>query len=154
MNVSNSSTADGSSVSNLVEMLASHPKSDGGSEALATLVDAASDCELICQICADACANSEAAAQLGACMRLDVDCAEVCHTAAVVFARLPIAETEFAAALLQTLIVVTERCEEECNKHGEDHEHCRLCALACSRCARAARALRESWGPLGWSNPE
>jgi hypothetical protein len=37
-------------------------------------------------------------------------------------------------------------CAEECGKHAQAMEHCRICAEACRRCAAACREARASVG--------
>ncbi len=51
--------------------------------ALVRCIEACYECEQACTQCADACLSESAAAELAKCIRLDVDCADVCHTTAM-----------------------------------------------------------------------
>jgi hypothetical protein len=35
-------------------------------------------------------------------------------------------------------------CAEECERHAEHHDHCRVCAEACRRCEEACSALLDA----------
>ena len=38
-------------------------------------------------------------------------------------------------------------CGDECRKHADRHEHCRICADACRRCEQACREAADSITP-------
>lgn len=73
------------------------------------------------------------------CIKLDMDCAQICRLAASYMAR----GSEFAHALCRLCADVCQACAEECAKHQVDHcQHCaqvcRQCAQECGRMAQAA----------------
>jgi hypothetical protein len=135
-------------MTDLIAMLAAHPKADAPSPELAEVVAAASECAQVCLMCADACANETP--PLGRCTRADIDCADVCRAVAAVFGRLPMVEPDLCAALLEACVLATEACAAACADHA--HEHCRRCEAACRRCTQACLQLREIWGPLARSS--
>jgi hypothetical protein len=96
---------------------------------------------LTCTSCADACLGEKGVQNLVRCIRLNLDCADIC----AVTARLLTRQTEPPLALLRRQLEVCEAacqaCEAECDQHAHHHEHCRVCAEACRRCAEACHAL-------------
>jgi len=80
-------------------------------------------------------------ANLVKCIRMCLDCADVCATTATVITR----QTEFdpnaIAPLLAACATMCKVSGDECQRHAHLHEHCRLCAEACRRCERACREL-------------
>lgn len=73
---------------------------------------------------------------LARCIQLDVDCAEVCRTAAAFMGR----GSEFASAICAACADICDACAEECEQHAMDH--CRECAAACRRCADECRRMQ------------
>ena len=76
------------------------------------------------------------------CIRLNLDCADICQTTARVVSR----QTEYAAnltrAIVDACVQSCESCGDECEQHGEQGmEHCRVCAEACRRCEQACQEL-------------
>ena len=80
-------------------------------------------------------------AELTKCIRLDLDCADVCTVTLRVASR----ETEYDAnvtrPLLEACVAAFRSCGDECERHAEMHEHCRVCAEACRRCQQACDEL-------------
>ena len=61
-------------------MLETHPRRIGGNAAvLGAAVSACYDCAQACTTCADACLNEQNVTELARCIRLDIDCADVCE---------------------------------------------------------------------------
>ncbi|NYI04118.1 four-helix bundle copper-binding protein [Allostreptomyces psammosilenae] len=124
-------------------MLASHPRGAGPlpQDLLVECLAKLDECAEACTVCADACLAEPNPADLATCIRLDMDCADVCATTARVLAR----NTGFNAAVSRSLLTacmqVCTSCAEECERHAPTHEHCRICAEACRRCADACTAL-------------
>lgn len=132
------------------KMVDAHPS---GSTALdmgivSRTIEAALDCVHTCTACADACLAEEMVGDLRRCIRIDLDCADVCATSARVLSR----QTEPAWDLLRAQVGACYRacgeCAEECERHAGMHEHCRICAEACRRCedscSRLLKALEEA----------
>ncbi len=68
------------------------------------------------------------------CIRLDVECAEICGMAMSALAY----EGEFTENILKICIEACAKCAEECGRHK--YIHCLECAKACRDCADACIA--------------
>lgn len=80
-----------------------------------------------------------------ACIRLDLDCADVCTATSRVLSRQTACDTQVTRAVLEACATACRRCGDECSTHGEaGMEHCRVCAEAFRRCERACRALLDA----------
>src|SRR5215467_171139 len=108
---------------------------------LAAAIDALSDCVQAC--------NADNAADLGEqnvtemvkCIRLCLDCADVCTATAGVISRQTDYDANVTRPLLEACVAICKSCGDECARHAQMHEHCRVCADACRRCERACREL-------------
>jgi hypothetical protein len=125
---------------NLEAMLNAHPAGRGGVDGL-TLRAAQSclDCAQICVACADACLAGESVDDLRQCIRMNLDCADLCSTAGLVGARPASYDGSIAGAVFGLCAEMCRRCGDECMRHAPHHEHCRLCAEACRSCEQACR---------------
>lgn len=101
-------------------------------------IEACNDCALACDHCAIACLSEPDPKMMARCIALDVDCAEICRTAAAFMGR----SSEHAGAICRTCADVCEACAAECGKH--DMQHCKECADACRRCAEECRRMAGS----------
>ena len=128
-------------------MLETHPQATKN-EALARCIQECVVCALTCTSCADACLAEEAVTELVRCIRLDLDCADVCEATGRMLTRQTSFEPELARPLLVACAQACRVCAEECERHAEEMnmEHCRLCAEACRRCEQACEDLRRSIG--------
>lgn len=129
---------------NTQEMIATHPDVKGNvNPALIAAIDAAYACAQTCTSCADACLAEEMVAHLRQCIRLNMDCADVCAAAGKVASRRTGSNEEVIRKLLDACIAACRLCAEECARHASKHEHCRVCAEDCKRCEAACQsALR------------
>jgi hypothetical protein len=126
----------------MLTMLETHPYGSGPDRAVRNqAAQALSVCAEYCAACADACLAEEGVAELRRCIRMDLDCADLCAAAARVVARQTEGDSAMFSSLLTACIEACERCAEECEHHADHHEHCRLCAEACRRCAEACVEL-------------
>jgi hypothetical protein len=92
------------------------------------------ECAAACDHCAIACLDEPEVKMLTHCIKLDLDCAEICRTTASFVAR----GSSHAKHLLKECAEICEACGAECEKHAaHGMEHCRVCAEACKRCAVA-----------------
>ncbi|HEX2190574.1 MAG TPA: four-helix bundle copper-binding protein [Longimicrobiaceae bacterium] len=127
------------------KMLETHPRpSSLDRAALADCVHACFDCEQTCTSCADACLGEPMLAELVRCIRLNLDCADVCGATGRLVARQTETEAAVLRAQLQACAEACRACGEECEKHAEMHDHCRVCAEACRECERACRRLLDA----------
>jgi hypothetical protein len=124
-------------------MLKSYPRDfnvDAG--VLAECIAACSDCASACTLCADDCLSEQNVAELVKCIRLDLDCADVCAATGRIVSRQTEYDANLTRATLQACITACRSCGEECARHGEHGmEHCRVCAEECDRCRSACEAL-------------
>jgi hypothetical protein len=108
---------------------------------LASTIDALNDCAQACTACADGDLSEHHVADLVTCIRRCLDCADVCTTTASVITRQTADLAEAAKLLLDACTAVCASCGDECERHAQMHEHCRICAVACRRCEKACREL-------------
>lgn len=121
-------------------MISTHPHVQGSTnDALIRAVEEAYDCAAACRICADACLGEAMVADLAQCIRLNLDCADVCAAAGAVGARRTGRNEAVIKGLLEVCAETCATCATECDKHAGMHEHCRICAEACRRCEEACR---------------
>lgn len=122
-------------------MLASQPHQPSALATIGACIIACSDCAATCTLCADACLAEPHIDALAACIRLDLDCADLCSATGRIVARLTKPNRATMKAALNASIAACEACAAECERHAAAHAHCRVCAEACRDCARACRAL-------------
>jgi len=127
------------------EMLATSPRQPlFDRDALTRSIDACFDCAQVCTACADACLGEEMVAELRRCIRLDLDCADVCEVTGWALSRQTETDEQALRRLLEACADSCRACAEECERHAEMHEHCRVCADACRECEQSCRALPEA----------
>ena len=97
-----------------------------------SLMEALNNSAAECNHCATACLDEQDVKMLASCIKLDIDCADICQLTASFVAR----DSEHAHHLMKECAEICEACAEECEKHAH-MEHCRKCAEACRRCAEA-----------------
>ena len=129
-----------------LEMLQTHPNpaSVFDLNALAECIDACFGCENSCTSCADAClGEGEHTAHLVHCIRLNLDCADVCAATGRVLSRLTQPDQNLMRAQLQACLAACQACGAECERHVRDMDmrHCAVCAQSCRRCEEACQAL-------------
>ena len=100
-----------------------------------TCIDACNECATACNHCATACLQEADVKSLARCIQLDIDCAEICRTAAAFMSR----GGELASAICGVCADICDACADECERH--DMDHCRECAAACRRCADECRRM-------------
>lgn len=132
-------------MNNLHDMISAHPKSAlSGNGDLHNALETIASCAQVCTSCADACLAEPMVADLVRCIRLNLDCADVCHATGQVLTR----QTTTEAALWRDLVNACRTaciiCAEECDRHADMHEHCRICADHCRECARACDSLLQT----------
>jgi hypothetical protein len=107
----------------------SHKKNQG-------LIDALNNCATECSHCAMACLDEKDVKMLTACIKLNIDCAEVCRLTASLLSR----SSEHGVHLLKECAELCDACAEECDKHSH-MEHCKRCAVICRDCAEECSAI-------------
>jgi hypothetical protein len=107
--------------------------------AMVACIEACFDCAQACTACADACLGEQEKERLGRCIRLNVDCADVCAMTGKIVSRQTASEPALIRAALKFCAQACTLCGDECGKHTM--EHCRICAEACRRCEAACTTL-------------
>ncbi|MBC7309801.1 MAG: four-helix bundle copper-binding protein, partial [Tetrasphaera sp.] len=114
-----------------MDILQTHPRRDTFDlEQLRVAIDAASACATTCATCADACLHEDDPKAMTRCIDLCTQCAAICRTTAEILARAS-PDGESWRSIVQACIDTCRECAEECERHGDHHEHCRICAEAC-----------------------
>lgn len=127
------------------EMISTHPQVRGNTnDALIRCIEECLDCAQVCTSCADACLGEEMVADLRQCIRTDLDCADICAVTATVATRRTGSNEAVILGLLRACEAACRLCAEECARHADMHEHCRICAEACRRCEAACREAAAS----------
>src|SRR3954452_19621013 len=117
------------------EMIATHPDVRGNiNQALIDAIDAAYACAQTCTSCADACLAEEMVAELRQCIRLNLDCADICVATASLATRRTGSNEEVIRKTLEACATACRTCGDECASHAAMHEHCRICADSCRAC--------------------
>lgn len=80
-------------------------------------------------------------ANLRRCIRLNLDCADICSVTGRVLSRQTERAWEVARMQVDACRTACLACGEECEQHAEMHEHCRTCADCCRRCAESCDRL-------------
>ncbi len=114
------------------EMIKEHPQVGADwNDQLGEAVRHAMYCAAICNSGADACSAEEM--DMRECIRLCMDCSDVCTATYRVATRRTAGNVAVIEAQLRACIAACEACVEECSKH--DNDHCRRCAQMCRECA-------------------
>lgn len=76
------------------------------------------------------------------CIRLDLDCADVCDTTGKILSRQTAFDPQMARAILQACATSCKLCGDECAMHAQHGmQHCATCAEACRQCEQACNNL-------------
>jgi hypothetical protein len=108
---------------------------------LAAAIDAASDRAQACTADNDADLSEANLADMVRCIRLCLNCTDVCAATAAVLSRPAEFDPDLARPLLRACVAICISCGNECARHAPHHEHCRVCEQACRRCERACQDL-------------
>ncbi|MBI3520632.1 MAG: four-helix bundle copper-binding protein [Bacteroidetes bacterium] len=90
-------------------------------------------CAVACNHCLTACLEEKDIQMMAKCIKLDIDCAQICSLTASLISR----GSEHGGHILKECVEICNKCAEECSKHQLDH--CMECAEACRKCSEACR---------------
>ena len=110
-------------------------------DVLAAAIDALSDCAQACTADDDADLSEQNLAEMVKCIRLCLDCTDVCTATLGVVSRQTHSNPAITRPLLEACVAVCKSCGDECARHAPHYEHCRVCEQACRRCEQACREL-------------
>ncbi|HEX6239708.1 MAG TPA: hypothetical protein VFZ61_02395 [Polyangiales bacterium] len=128
-------------MSDLEGVIAGSSALDGVSaSSLAECIEVCQRCVASCTACADECLGQADITFLQRCIRLNLDCAEVCNTIARLLSRRHQPELSTLRALLEAGTTICAATANEAQKHTDQHEHCRLTAEICLAGARSCDA--------------
>lgn len=99
------------------------------------LLEILHECMATCNHCFDACLQEENVKMMADCIRLDVECADICGQFAKALSR----NSEFSKDYAELCAKICDACADECEKH--EHDHCKKCAEVCRKCAEACRGF-------------
>src|SRR5260370_28026158 len=108
---------------------------------LAATIDALNDCAQACTADIDADLGEPDVAEMVKCIRLCLDCADICAATVAHTSRLAEYDSKITKLLLEACAAICKSCGDECERHAKMHAHCRVCEEACRRCERACRDL-------------
>jgi len=136
---------------NVQKLMRAHPRAGRGiSNPLAECIERCFSCAQSCTACADACLSEDDIAELRRCVRLDLDCADICRTTGAIATRRTETSERVLLQLLEVCANVCQLCAEECELHAAHHEHCKICAGECRRCEESCRrAMQDVGGASG-----
>ena len=101
-----------------------------------TCIEACLHCMSMCNHCASSCLQEKDVDAMPKCIRLDMESAAICRTAA----ELMTMGSQHANAICQICADICQACAEECEKHMS-MDHCRQCATACRTCAEECLSM-------------
>jgi hypothetical protein len=110
---------------------------------LAAAIDAISDCAQACIADTDADLGEQDLPEMVRCIRLCLDCTDVCTATGAVLSRPADYDADVTRPLLQACVAICKSCGDECERHAH-MQHCRVCAEACRRCEEACRELLDA----------
>ncbi len=110
---------------------------------LAAAIDALSDCAQACTADTDADLGEQNLAEMVKCIRLCLDCTDICTATIGVISRLAEYDPGATGPLLEACAAICKSCGDECERHAH-MPHCRICTEACRRCERACRELLDA----------
>ena len=111
------------------EMIGTHPAVQGQiNDALIRCIEECYSCAQTCTSCADACLSERMVQELTQCIRLDLDCADICNITGRILTRRTGFDDEVMRRMLSVCAAACRLCAEECQRHASMHEHCRICA--------------------------
>lgn len=106
-------------------------------EKFQSCINASYECAAVCDHCATACLSEPDPASMAKCIRLAIDCADLCRLNAGFLAR----DSSELARISGFCAEICEACAAECEKF--DHSHCQECAKACRLCVEECRRVGE-----------
>ena len=108
-----------------------------------SIINILAACADACYNCSMACLGEKDVPHLAHCIRLDLDCAQICQLTAAFISR----QSERTKPLLLECVNLCRLCVTECSKHA-NMEHCKICAEMCKKCADACREYDDILAPV------
>ncbi|MDB5051508.1 MAG: four-helix bundle copper-binding protein [Fibrobacteres bacterium] len=113
-------------------------------QTISKVIQTSLECAQACDSCASQALSELENGNMARCIRLCMDCAEICLENVRLIRR----DSELQIALCHLCMEACDLCAEECRRHARSVDVCRICAEACELCAVAcknmARAMAEA----------
>jgi hypothetical protein len=122
---------------NTEETIAAHPELEGIAE---PVIECIEDCYVtarVCTSCADACLTQEGADDLRQCIRLSLDCANVCVMTGALASTQSGSNPQVLRGAMTLCALACRLCAEECEKQAAEDVQRRVCAEQCRACEQA-----------------
>ena len=87
--------------------------------ALTACIEACIDRAQACTACADACLGEQDTQMLARCIRLDLDCADLCNATGKIPSRQAASDPAMLRAARQACARACKLCGDECAQHGQ-----------------------------------
>jgi hypothetical protein len=124
------------------ELVKNHPsRAIGDQAALIKTIETTLVAAHACVSCADACIGEPDPRLLARCIRMTLDCADVCQATWRMLTRQQEPDIAMVARQLDLCAYACRRAAEECEKHAKTHAHCATCGEACRWCEKACDTL-------------
>ena len=108
-------------------------------ETYSELVESLENCVAVCNNCAASCLNEDNMQSMADCIRLDLDCADICQLTLKLLAR----DSKQMTSAVELCRDICAECAAECGKH--EYDHCQLCADSCRRCEDLCKRYLEKF---------
>ncbi len=126
----------------LQQVLSCYPISARTSTRLRDCIETCFECALACTACAAACTARKPIDDLLRCIRLDLDCADLCETVGRALSRQARPDWEVLRIEIEACSSICAACARECELHIEHPlDHFSACAKACRNCIERLREL-------------
>jgi Domain of Unknown Function (DUF326) len=123
------------------QMLDTYPRTfNVDADLLAAAIDALDDCAQACNADNAADLSEQNVVEMITCIRLCVDCVDVCTATLRVIGRQTQYDASLTRPLLESCMAICRSCGDECERHAH-MPHCQVCAEACRRCDQACQEL-------------
>lgn len=99
------------------------------------------ECSSSAWICADACLSEDNFAHLIDCVKLCFSCSQVCLSTAHIVTVQHNLTRLFVRQQISACLEICKACAEECEKHQDMHEHCKLSAKISRECENTCQYL-------------
>ncbi|MCU1443054.1 MAG: hypothetical protein JWQ59_1204 [Cryobacterium sp.] len=103
-------------------------------------IEACSAAEQACTMCAGSMMGEDMMMCSGMCM----NCADTCNTMMRMMMRPNGMHMDSMSAMLTATMAMCNACADECMKHAEMSEECRMCADVCRQCAMTCQKMMDA----------
>jgi uncharacterized protein DUF326 len=127
------------------QLLDTYPRTfDVDTGVLAATIDALNECAQAFTADTAADLSERNVTEMVKCIRLCLDCTDICVATVGITSRQTEHDAMVIKPLLEACAAICKSCGDECERHAQMHEHCRVCAEACRRCEQACRKLLQA----------